>query len=408
MAVTMAMRSEQLAKASKDLMLKEPFYGLFLIMLNKQWNNTAVPTAGVSRNGINYQLYLNEMFWDSLTEPQRRGLLKHEVLHIGFFHIMDYNHLPDQEALAIALDMEINQYITEADLPPGAQLPENYPELNLELKKGSHYYYDKVVEGRKKGNCPNLNNMLAAMGNGQGSCNMPIPGKGDVDVQSPDHGSWGEFDQLTEAEQKLVQVQTEHLIKEVAEQVVKSRGTVPGEFKEILERIKEVPPPKFDWRGYLRRFTGGSEKTFTKKTRRKFNKRYEGNPGLKIKPKRHILVALDTSGSVSTKEIKEFMIEIHHMHKTGSEITMIQCDTAIRHKDKYDPRKDYTIFGRGGTSFDPVLEYYNENTRNYTCLIYLTDGGAPAPVAARGKMLWVMSTSAPKNEELIGPQIKLN
>ena len=74
-----SIRSEQLAKASKDLMLKEPFYGLFLIMLNKQWNNRAVPTAGVSRNGVNYQLYLNEIFWDSLTEPQRRGLLKHEV-----------------------------------------------------------------------------------------------------------------------------------------------------------------------------------------------------------------------------------------------------------------------------------------------------------------------------------------
>lgn len=73
------LRSEQLAKASKDLMLKEPFYGLFLIMLNKQWNNTVVPTAGVAKNGIGYQLFLNEKFWDSLVEPQKKGLLKHEL-----------------------------------------------------------------------------------------------------------------------------------------------------------------------------------------------------------------------------------------------------------------------------------------------------------------------------------------
>ncbi len=34
----MSSKTDELAKASKDLMLKEPFYGLFLIMLNKQWN----------------------------------------------------------------------------------------------------------------------------------------------------------------------------------------------------------------------------------------------------------------------------------------------------------------------------------------------------------------------------------
>jgi predicted metal-dependent peptidase len=74
----MTNKAEQLAKASKELMLKESFYGLFLMMLNKQWS-TKVPTAGVSRNGINYQLYLNEEFWDKLTANQHIGLLKHEL-----------------------------------------------------------------------------------------------------------------------------------------------------------------------------------------------------------------------------------------------------------------------------------------------------------------------------------------
>jgi hypothetical protein len=74
----MTNKSEQLAKASKELMLKEPFYGMFLTMLNKQWSDK-VPTAGVSRLGINYQLYLNEDFWATLDPNKRIGLLKHEL-----------------------------------------------------------------------------------------------------------------------------------------------------------------------------------------------------------------------------------------------------------------------------------------------------------------------------------------
>lgn len=101
----MSNKTDQLAKASKELMLKEPFYGFFLIMLNKQWNNR-VPTAGVSLNGINYQLYINEEFWSSLEPKQHIGLLKHELLHIGFFHLTDYDHLTNKELANIAMDQQ--------------------------------------------------------------------------------------------------------------------------------------------------------------------------------------------------------------------------------------------------------------------------------------------------------------
>jgi predicted metal-dependent peptidase len=411
------LRSEQLGKASKDLIVREPFYGLFLLMLNKQWNNTAVPTASVARLGINYQLYLNENFWDKLKLEQRRGLLKHELLHIGFFHVTDFDHLTEHDIANIAMDLEINQYIDKDDLPPGPQLITNYPELNLEPKKGTKYYYDKLLQGKKKGNCPNLNKVLEGMS--QGQCTVMIngsgkgPGKGpgaggDTEVQLPNHESWKEFEEIDEATKKLINKQVEHILKEVADQVTKSRGTVPGEFAEILERINHVEPPKFDWKSYLRRFAGGSVKVFTKKSRRKYNKRYEENPGLKIKPKRHILVGIDTSGSVSTNELKEFMHEIHHMHKSGTEVTIAQCDAAIHDIGLYNPRKDFKVKGRGGTAFQPMIDYYNANTRKYTCLIYLTDGEAPAPTPARGRMLWVMSSKSQVNNNLIGPQIKLN
>lgn len=398
------LRTEQLAKASKDLMLKEPFYGMFLIMLNKTWNNKVVPTASVGRSGINYNLYLNENFWDILQEAQKRGLLKHELLHIGFFHLTDFGHMTDKTVANIAQDIEINQYIEKGDLPPGPQLPETYPELKLEPKKGSNYYYEKLMQGKKQGNCPNLNAVLAAAAAGQITV---VLGNGD-EVQVPDHNTWEEFEKLDEATQKLIKAQTEYILKEVAEQVQKSRGTIPGEFAGILEKINKEEPPKFDWKRYLRRFTGGSQKVYTKKTRRKFNKRYEDNPGMKIKPKRHILVAVDTSGSVSNSELQEFFHEVHHMFKTGAEVTVIQCDAAISNIAPYNPKQEIKLHGRGGTDFQPVIDYYSEHQHKFTCLVYFTDGECSAPENARGRILWVLSSTSQENKNLPGATIKLN
>ena len=79
-------KHETLAKASKELMLKEPFYGLLLLSLNKIWSEKMVPTAGVCLKGINYELAINPVFWESLPPIQKVGILKHELLHIAFFH----------------------------------------------------------------------------------------------------------------------------------------------------------------------------------------------------------------------------------------------------------------------------------------------------------------------------------
>lgn len=387
-------------------MLREPFYGMFLIMLNKQWSDS-VHTACVGLNGINYHLLINEQFWSTLTEKSHRGLLKHELLHIGFFHLTDFNHLADQEIANYAMDCEINQYIDTDDLPPNPILPSSFPELQLEEKKGTMYYYEKLIQAKKNGSSPTLEAMMAA--NAAGQCQVTIgTGKGQKTIDLPDHSGWEAMEGLPEATQKLIRTHTENILKEVADQVEKSRGTIPGEFTEILKRLAEVEPPKFDWRGYLRRFAGGSTKIYTKKTRRKYNKRYEENPGLKIKPRRHILFAIDTSASVSSSELRECMNELYHIHKTGTEITVLQCDTAISDISPFNIKKDIQIKGRGGTDFQPVIDYYNENVHKYTCLMYFTDGECSAPTPARGRMLWVLSSQSKINEALIGPQIKLN
>ena len=388
-------KQQSLSKISKELMLKEPYYGFFLIMLNKVWRKD-LPTAGVSKNGINFQLAINEEFWTGLSEMHQMGLLKHELLHIAFGHLTSFKSFKNHRLANIAMDMEINQYIDKDWLPKGGIDIDDYEDLDLERKAGCRYYYDKLnqfqEEKDKNGSCGNedMDKLLDQVANGEG----------------PDHSTWGEFEDLSEAEQKLIEKQLQKVLADAKEQTVKKRGNVPGEIEGVII-VEEIVPPKFDWRGYIRRFTGVSTKVFTKKIRRKENRRYEENPGLKIKMRQHILLAIDTSGSVSNTELQEFMGEIHHIYKAGVDVTIMQCDTSIRSIEAYKGKNEINVVGRGGTEFDPVLDYYNANQKKYTSLVYFTDGECYTSVVPKGNVLWVLSERSSMNDSLPGRVIKL-
>ena len=123
--------------------------------------------------------------------------------------------------------------------------------------------------------------------------------------------------------------------------------------------------------------------------------------------KQHMLLGVDTSGSVSDHELQEFMNEIHHIHKSGVDITVIQCDTRINSIESYKGKLEMSVSGRGGTEFDPVLEYYNENQGLYTSLVYFTDGECNTSVTPKGRVLWVLSEQSSMNPDLPGQVIKL-
>jgi predicted metal-dependent peptidase len=129
-------------------------------------------------------------------------------------------------------------------------------------------------------------------------------------------------------------------------------------------------------------------------------------PGMKVKMKQKLMLAIDTSGSVCDDEDKEFMNEMHHIYKTGVDITLVQCDTYIRDISEYKGTYDLKLHGRGGTDFTPVIKYFNENT-SYTSLVYFTDGEASTSVNPRAKVLWVHSEQSDINEDLPGLKIKL-
>jgi predicted metal-dependent peptidase len=120
-----------------------------------------------------------------------------------------------------------------------------------------------------------------------------------------------------------------------------------------------------------------------------------------------MLLGIDTSGSVSDSELTEFMGEIHHIYKCGVDITIVQCDTQMYPPEKYTGKFEMAVQGRGGTEFDPVLEYFNENLNKYTSLVYFTDGECNTYVKPRGNVLWVLSERSDMNTDLPGKVIKL-
>jgi len=406
-------KQQSLSKISKELMLKEPYYGFFLIMLNKVWRKD-LPTAGVSKNGINFQLAINEEFWTGLSEMHQMGLLKHELLHIAFGHLTSFKSFKDHRLANIAMDMEINQYIDENWLPKGGINIDDYEDLNLDRKAGCRYYYDKLQQAQEKkkedgtSGDSNFDKLCDSMEQGQNTVTIQVSEgeNGEMQITLPDHSTWEEFEDISEAEKKLIEKQLQKVLSDAKEQTVKKRGNVPGEIEGVIV-IEEIVPPKFDWRGYIRRFTGVSTKIFTKKIRRKENRRYEENPGLKIKMRQHMLLAIDTSGSVSNSELQEFMGEIHHIYKAGVDVTIMQCDTSIRSIEPYKGKNEINVVGRGGTEFDPVLDYYNANQKKYTSLVYFTDGECYTSVVPKGNVLWVLSERSHMNDGLPGKVIKL-
>lgn len=121
----------QLIKACKELMIREPFYGLFLLNLNKEISDTYVDTACVSRNGVNSKLVINPNYWDKLTDNQQLGLLKHELIHICFSHmfIESEPRISDHKLFNIACDLVCDQYIKDVPDNMWDQLKDKYPDL---------------------------------------------------------------------------------------------------------------------------------------------------------------------------------------------------------------------------------------------------------------------------------------
>ena len=176
-----------------------------------------------------------------------------------------------------------------------------------------------------------------------------------------------------------------------------TRCLMPAYFLEQVKRINE--PPKISWKKLLKKYVGtiaaGKRKTRTKLNRRQPN-RFDLSGDINDKMLK-IVVAIDTSGSVTSREIAEIFNEIFAiLAKRQYRITVIECDSEIQRiyivNKPSDVKND--VAGRGGTYFTPVIAHINSD-RYYrdAILIYFTDGYGedkiPKPLTYRN--LWVIT-----------------
>lgn len=370
-----------LSKALKELVIKNPFYGMFLLNFNKKIVDDSHPvkTAAVGLDGLCFILYININFWNKLTDKEQLAILTHETMHVCFFHLTNIYEGCNSHNINVANDCEINCYIK--DLPKDAITVDVLSDIigeKLESRKGSMYYYNKIINFARN----NPDKCLPDLSM------MSLP---NID----DHSMWP--DNMSEIDKTLISNQIKYKIQETADNVRKNRGFLPGEIQEILRLIKGKPPI-YNWKKEFKQIIGNSISFDVIPTKMRPNKRFKDAKGLKLVRKPEILVGVDTSGSISKNDAEDFFSEIYNIYKTGVSITIVECDTKINKIFKYTGESSIDFSGRGGTQLTDVINYYKQH-KNFSCCILFTDGYCEKTMPLCRNLIWVISKNGDKSSE---------
>jgi len=417
---------DSISKTSIKLLLAEPFYGHFMMGLPKEISTQTETAAVALMNRQNIKLIVNADFWSKLSEDHRYGLIKHEMLHIVLKHLFIMKNYPNKTLYNIAADLVVNQYIAKAQLPEGGIVLENFAYLQpmygitLERDKDVGYYYrqlDKTMKQEPQMPFDDAVNELGPSASGKGG-HPQLRIKELLDGENEAlqrHKFWEEFEKMTEGERKIAEYQANRIIKQTAERVkhkYRNYGNLPAGLAERLAEILKDMESKFNWRRVLRLFATSSNSSYIKNTIRRPSRRYGTVPGIKIKRRNRLLVAIDTSGSIQQEELLEFFSEIYFIWRQGAEIQIVECDTHIHKTYNYKGTPPVEVHGRGGTSFEAPMIYGNQEYRP-DALIYFTDGYASVPKnLPRFPVLWIISSNGIKTEdkiwnELPGKKLKI-
>ena len=350
-----------IARAVKDLMILDPFYGLFLMQIEKRFDDS-IPTACVARSGIDTVLLVNETFWNGLTDKEEMAVLEHEANHILHGHLTEnWSMFPDKTRLNYAMDAEINNYID--NLPKDCIKPEKY---NLMPFLGTKYYYEHLPE----------------------------------DIKEPefDIHDWKDFENLSDAEKTIIKNQIDHIAKTAAEETQKMQGKIPAGLEDYIKNLFKKKERIFDWTKYFRRLIGTAIDVQLRKSRKRESIRFPDASGIKHKKKSNIVVVVDTSGSVSDKELVQFFNEIYYVWSAGTNVTIIENDAAIQRIYQYSGKWDGKVTGRGGTIFTDSVKWINDHRRDYQTAVFFTDGYADVKFKINVPNIWVITSNGSRQQ----------
>jgi len=365
------------------LLRKEPFHAHLLTSIKRVYSHE-VPTAAVSATGTGVTLWINPRFFsEELNAGQRVAVLKHEMLHLLFKHPWrETSNMPDAELRNISADLVVNQFIAPWKLPAGCIELSMFPKAGLLTDQTMEWYYAKLKEFAKSGGSAAKQALAdASQKSHEQGCDAKWHEKGEPSEKGGAASS-------SEAAAVVIRGLVE---KAKAKTSAKDWGNLPA---GVLRAVEEIcAPPKVPWKRLLRLFAGRGSRTILKTSRLRESTRFPGEPGIRIKRLQKVVVAIDTSGSISEENLCEFLAEINGIVRAGADVTLIQCDCEISSVAPYRRSERPDFKGGGGTDFDPVMRWLKQNRRErFGGCIYLTDGCAAQPtIDPACPVLWVLT-----------------
>lgn len=375
----MATAAQKMVKARANLVMAHPFFGTLALRL-KMVEDPSIETAACDGTSIRY----NPKFVNKLPLSKVQGLIAHEVMHPAFLHHTRRGSR-NKKKWNIACDYAINTILHNAgfNLPNGGYLNPAYNGMTAE------HIYTLLPDDPDDG--------------GGGGGDQDPGGDGGVDDSPNSQNGGGSQSQQNheETEWKVAVAQAAH--------VAKQTGCLPGDIERMMEELFE---PVLPWRSILRRFM--TEKRNDDFSWRRGNRRFIAQ-GLYLPSclsddaMGEIVVVIDTSGSISQKELTEFGSEVKGIvdEVRPSKVRVIYCDSRIAHIDEFGPDDDlqFAAHGGGGTDLRPPFKWLKENQIVPRALVYLTDGYGPFPEQEPDfPVMWVINNynvTPPYGEHLV-------
>ena len=160
-------------------------------------------------------------------------------------------------------------------------------------------------------------------------------------------------------------------------------GKVGG---DMLRSVKDMLEPKVDWREVLRRFVRTSLKDRDSPSWRKAHKNYLWQdiilPSIVGKRMKHLVIAMDTSGSIQGEMLSLFMGELNKVVTTTNpdRVDVLYWDTEVAGHETHKGAAKSIVSktkpkGGGGTDPDCVPAFMlNKKLEKADALVVLTDG----------------------------------
>lgn len=336
----------------------------------------AVPTVATDGTRLMY----NPAFVATLPDVELAGVMAHEVMHCALCH--PYRRGNRDKALANrAMDYAINGELLNA----GFQLPKDRLHDPKYAGLAWETIYAQLEQDEQQNPPPPQggSGQQPQSGQGNGQQGLQQPGQalstGTVtdapapQQQAPEAGKTG----ATQDVSQEMTAEDWKIASEQATAVSRAAGSDPGGASRAAKKARES---REDWRATLREFIEHqmpSDYSWGSPNRRHIAQGLY-LPGVTKENLGAIVVAVDTSGSISQRVLDCFASELTAIaHEARPErVDVIYCDSRIRHEESFspdDPEITLAAHGGGGTRFSPVFAQVAERDEQPACLIYFTD-----------------------------------